>query len=247
MSVAVGFVLGLVSGVALAFLLTFLEPVQRRLQQKGRAAFKEDPVYVHVETDRAVIWAGLPPWISGRYFFDKALPDDDPPDACAHWSAWSQERDGRPCGEFELLVTIQAKLDAVVVVNTPIVRIVESREVDGVTATCLAAGGASMNPRRFEIDLDGSDPPMVEYTDGGPGASGPVGFSLATGDVEQFHLWVRAEGRFEHTWSLELPMIVNGRDVRMDLGTFVMVGSGAAASEHLWQGEWQPYETPTYE
>lgn len=248
MSVALGFVLGLLSGVVLSFVLAFLEPVQRLLKQKGRATFKEDPVDVHVQTDRAVIWSGLPPWISGRYFFDNALPTDNPPEACVDWSAWSQGHGGRPCGEFELLVTIQAKLDVAVVVDTPVVRIVNSRELDGVTATCLAAGGPSVTPRRFEVDLDASDPPMISFVDEGAESSGPVGFSLTKGEVERFHIWVRAEQAREYQWSLDLPMIVNGGEARMDLGTFVIVGSGAGSSEFLWQaGDWVAYETPKYQ
>jgi hypothetical protein len=248
MSVVLGFALGLLSGVALSFVLAFLEPVQRFLQRKGRTTFKEDPVDVHVQTDPAVIWSGLPPWISGRYFFDYALPADNPPDACVDWSAWSQGRGGRPCGEFELLITIQAKHDVAVVVDTPVVRIVSSRKLDGVTATCLAAGGASVTPRRFEVDLDASDPPMILFVDEGAESSGPVGFSLTKGEVERFHLWVRAEQAHEYKWALHLPLIVNGQEVRMDLDTFVMVGAGAGSSEFLWQeGDWVPYQTPTYE
>jgi len=248
MSVALGFVLGLLSGVALSFLLAFTEPVQRLVKRKGRTVFREDPVDVHVQTDQAVIWAGLPPWISGRYFFDDALPKATPPDACVDWTKWSREHGGRPCGEFELMITIQAKLDVAVVVDTPIVRVVTRREVDGVTATCVAVGGPSVSPRRFQVSLDASDPPDIVFNDEGMEPGTLAGFSLTKGEVERFHIWANATGQHELEWSLELPMIVNGDEVRMDLGTFVAVGGGAASSEFLWQGDdWMPYETPTYE
>lgn len=242
------FLLGLLSGVALSFLLTFLEPVQRLVQRTGRAAFKENPVDVHVQSDQAVIWAGLPPWVSGRYFFDSALPGPRPPDACVDWTKWSKDNGGRPCGELELVLTIQAKLDVAVVVDTPVVRVVSRRDVEGVAATCLAAGGASVSPRRFDVDLDASDPPMVFFRDEGMDPATMAGFSLIKGEVERFHIWASAAGKQELEWSLELPMIVNGREVRMDLGTFVTVGGGAASEEFLWQaGQWAPYQTPTYE
>ena len=91
---------------------------------------------MHVQSDQAVIWAGLPPWVSGRYFFDSALPGPRPPDACVDWTKWSKDNGGRPCGELELVLTIQAKLDVAVVVDTPVVRVVSRRDVEGVAATC---------------------------------------------------------------------------------------------------------------
>lgn len=125
--VALGFVGGLASGLVLALALAFVGPVRRLAERAGRRAFRESPVDVVVDTDRAVIWSGAPPWVGATYFFEGGLPDTASPEACYDWGPWVRANGGHDCGETQLLVTIQAKLDASVVVDAPLVRVVSTR------------------------------------------------------------------------------------------------------------------------
>ena len=161
-----GFLWGIL-GLAIGGLLaSLLGPIRRRAESAGRSIFRESPIGVVVDRDQSVIWSGAPPWVGASYFFEDDLPSSDPPAACFDWSTWVVSNGGHNSGQTQLLVTIQAMLDVSVVVDPPIVRVVERRDVNGVIATC-PAGGASMTPRRFDVELGGFDVPTVAFHDEG--------------------------------------------------------------------------------
>lgn len=96
-----------------------------------------------------------------------------------------------------------------------------------------------MTPRRFDVELDGFDVPTVAFHDEGLTDSHMAGFSLAKGEAERFHIWAYAGGSQLVEWSLELPLIVNGKRSVKSLGTFVTVGRDASNREYLRSGdEW---------
>jgi hypothetical protein len=72
------------------------------------------------------------------------------------------------------------------------------------------------------------------------------GFKLSSGDVERFHIWVYARQRHVIEWSLELPMIVNGKRLTMPIQgptdlTFKTAGAEAPVRELLRSGsDWVP-------
>lgn len=110
-----------------------------------------------------------------------------------------------------LQVTIQARAAASVVIEDVLVR---SKRRDRPTlagALFPAAGGADLNPRRLDVDLDAWDPPIVEFRLAPSSQPGPApALFLGAGDVERFHIWVRAS-RGWNEWYLELPLLVDGR------------------------------------
>jgi hypothetical protein len=94
-----------------------------------------------VDTDQAVIWAGAPPWVGFSYYFRAGPPSDEPPEAGFDWSAWAYKRAGVDVAITMLQVTIQAKLKATVVLDAPIVRVVDRKPVKGgIVATYGAVG-----------------------------------------------------------------------------------------------------------
>lgn len=239
------FLVGLLAGALGTIILAFLGPIRRLAERISRTLVKESPIDVLVDRDQAVIWAGAPPWVGASYFFEGDLPESTPPPACFDWSKWVESNQGYDYGESQLLVTIQAKLDVSVVVDPPIVRVIGRREANGVIATC-PAGGASLTPRRFDVELDGFDVPTVAFNDEGLTNSRMAGFSLTKDDVEQIHIWARTDGSQLVEWSLEMPLIVNGKRSMKNLGTFITVGSQTSHREfhRNTDGGWSSQETP---
>jgi hypothetical protein len=94
-------------------------------------------------------------------------------------------------------------------------------------------GGADLEPRRFEIDFDWGQEPVVTWIKRGGESGGPPAMKLSAGDVEQFHVWAKAKQRGEavwHEWSIDLHLLVEGKKAmhRIDNGgpPFVTVSPG---------------------
>lgn len=217
-------VAGFVAGAVLA---PFVEPWTRRLQRLGRRVAGEPVLDVHVERDQAVIWAGWPPWLSFAYFFPGSLPDEPPPDSGFDWSAWADRHGGYDFMWTMLRVTLVPRSDVTVVVETPVVsqRIVEVPP--GVGALYPAPGGADINPRRYQIDLDFGLRAYAQFQDESQPAPAPS-WSLGKGEAEQLTIWARARDDKMHEWVIDLPILVDGqrRMVRVDKDgdPFVTVG-----------------------
>lgn len=236
-------IVGAVAGVVIGGLLTpFLAPWARRAERAGEAVAGEHPVDILADTDQAVIWAGAPPWVGYSYYFAAGLPGDEPPEAGFDWSAWAYKRAGVDVAITMLQVTIQAKLKSTVVLDAPIVRVVDRKPVEGgIVATC-GAGGADLHPRHFEVDLDTFDPPLVNYMNEDLQVAPNPGFPLAEGDVERFHIWAHARGSDLVEWTLELPVIVNGKRFIVPVQgptdvSFRTLGSESGVDERLRAGD----------
>jgi hypothetical protein len=110
-----------------------------------------------------------------------------------------------------------------------------------VIATC-GAGGADLQPRHFEIDLDQFEPPVVSFVREGHEFSSNPAFSLASGEVERFRIWAYAKGQDLLTWTLEIPVIVNGKRLTLPVEGptdlhFQTLGQASGVGEHLRSGD----------
>lgn len=237
-STLVGAVIGVVVG---GLVNPFLAPWARRAERVGESVAGDDPVDVLVDTDQAVIWAGAPPWVGFSYYFAAGIPDNEPPETGFDWSRWAYKNGGVDVAITMLQVTLQAKLKSTVVLDAPIVRLVDRKRVEEGDIATYGAGGADLHPRHFEVDLDMFDPPVVSYMNEDVQVVPNPAFKLAAGDVERFHVWAYARGSDLVEWTLDLPVIVNGRRLVLpvqgptDLG-FRTLGSDSGVRERLRVG-----------
>lgn len=210
-----------------AVLAPLVEPWTRRLQRLGRRAAREPALDVHVEWDQAVIWAGWPPWLSFSYYFPSCLPDEPPPESGFEWSGWADRYGGFDFMWTMLRVTLVARTDATVVIEAPVVSQRITDVPPGVGALYPAPGGADVNPRRYQIDLDVGVQAYAQFQNESQPAPAPS-WSLSTGGAEQLTIWARTRDDKLHEWVIDLPLLVDGqrRTVRVDKNgnPFVTVG-----------------------
>jgi hypothetical protein len=225
----------LVSGAMLA---AFLKPLHRRLERLGRRIVSEPPIDVNVEWDQAIVRAGYPlPWITFKSFFPGELPDE-PPTERYDWGHWTERNGGVELGETVLRVTVVPRTEVTVVMGTPVVRDDPYPLPDGVAAIWPAPGGAEINPRGYEINL--AAPGWTKFRDPATGEyrSYPPAWKLSPGDVEQLDILVSADDSFMHEWTLELPIIVDGRRILVsaarDGQPFSTAGSQHSDAERWW-------------
>ncbi|MFJ6047510.1 hypothetical protein [Streptomyces sp. NPDC092307] len=105
----------------------------------------------------------------------------------------------------------------------------------GTVATC-PVGGAELNPRRVQVDLERGAATWVN-PEGDPIRA--LNLSPAPGETEQFHIYAHAAaGRYP--WRLELPLLVDGKRLTVrvedDGEPFVTYGS-SGFSEYLWHDD----------
>jgi hypothetical protein len=199
-------------------------------------------VDVLVDTDQAVMWAGAPPWVGFSYYFTAGLPSGEPPTVGVDWGQWAYKRGGIDVALTMMQVTIQAKLNSTVILDPPIVRVVDRHPVSGGVIATYGAGGADLVPRHFEVDLDMFDPPHVSYMNEDQQVGSSPGFKLASGDVERFHVRAYAMGGELVEWTLELPMIVNGKRLTLPVAgptsrRFRTLGGECGVKELLRSGD----------
>jgi hypothetical protein len=161
------------------------------------------------------------------------------------WSRRVERHCGFDLGLTVLRVTVTAQTDATVVMETPIVRGTTQDVPAGVGVLWPAPGGADISPRRYAIQLDsGSYPATVTFVEQDPGFDQPQlppSWTLAAGEVEQLHIWASAEAGGMHEWTMQLPLLVDGRrefvDVDKDGRPFVTVGRRHGYRDLCWRSE----------
>lgn len=239
-----GFALGATAG-------PLFEPWSRRLRRLGRRAARERPVDVHVEWDQAIIWSGWPPWMSFSSYLPGDLPDEPPPEDGRDWTQWATRHGGFDLSLTMLRLTIVAKTDATVVLDAPLVTQKIKSVPRGVGVLKPAPGGPDVNPRRYEVQLDTGEKPWVEYQDEGARRPAPS-WLLRQGEVEQLHIWARADDDKLHEWTMTLPLLIDGRRVLVPVDKggkpFVTVGDNHP-HRYLWRPDdewlsWRPREDP---
>jgi len=235
--------IGLLCLLVGAVLGPLVQPWSRRIERLGRRLWRERPVSVHIEWDQAVIWAGQPPWVSFSNYFQGDLPSEDPPVAGVDWSRWAERNGGFDLGLTMLRVTVFAETDATVVLETPIVRGTTRDVPPGVGVLWPAPGGADLSPRRYSIQLDsGPYPARVTYMEQDPGVDPPQvppTWTLARGEVAQLHIWAKADTGGLHAWTMQLPLLIDGRrklmDVDKDGEPFMTVGRHHGHRDLMWR------------
>lgn len=221
------YVLGLASGLGVAL----IEPVNRWVGRIGRRASRDMGLQVHVESDSAVIWAGMPDWIGFHYYFPGQVPNEAPPSSPREWRAWAYGRGGYDLRQSTVRLTLLGTAPVSVVVETPIINACRADLPAGERAV-HPVGGAEVPPRAFDVDLDtfGPDNPTVQLIgDGGESLSGPLSWSVSKNETEQILMMVHSETPGLYRWTARLPVIIDGTRQYLDVddqGTpFVFAGA----------------------
>lgn len=246
----VGGIVGLLVGITLG---SYLRPFSARIERRARRDWA-DPVLISVERDPAIIWAGDPDWVGFSVYVDDPgrFSNKDAPPGRDEWLSWARSLNAVDAISTPLKITIQARVDAAVLVEK--VRVVGHRKVplrDGMILT-RGVGGADLEPRRFEIDFDWGQEPVVTWTKPGGEPGEPLALKLAAGDVEQFHVWANANQRGEavwHEWTIELHLLVEGQRVVHSIDNygspFITVSPGELPRRMNFAGTEQWEDWPT--
>lgn len=228
---AVSFLLGIVAGVVVQ---AYLRPLSARIERSARSAWA-DPLIVSVERDPSIVWSGEPDWVPFSVYVDDPLRlPSSMPVGRAEWVAAARSINAVDAFSTQLKVTLQARTEAAVVIER--VRVVGHRQLPlekGIIIT-RPTGGAELEPRRFEIDLDWGAEPLITWKNPGGLDSAPPGFKLAAGDVERFHIWAsthyESEQAIWHEWTIVLDLLVEGKKVERQISDdgrpFVTVSRG---------------------
>jgi hypothetical protein len=245
------------AGCVVVVVTGFNGPLRRCAERVGRKVFREKPVDVRVDWDQANIWAGYLPWVGFANYFPGDLPAEEPPQDGKQWSRWADHNGGYDLRLTMLVVTVVARTDVTVVLETPRVKAVRKDVPEGVGVLWSPAGGGNISPRRYDIDLSADDSPRVYYH-GNEGArperepQPAPSWKLAAGDVEKLHIWATAEDDKMYEWTMELPLLVDGRRVLIpvdrDGKPFITVGENHP-HRYLWRSddEWfsrRPRQNP---
>jgi hypothetical protein len=220
----IGAVIGLAVGV-------FCRPLTASLERKMRRIVPTERLIIHVEDNPAIIWSGFPDWIEDAVYIDDPLRlRGEIPSGRDDWAAWLRSQNAVDANRTTLSVVLQARTEAAVVIESVLVKLHRVVSIDNGAILIRGVGGASVNPRRFKIDLDSGNPPPA-WLEGGHEVSAPWGITLAAGETEVFHIWAEARQSFRYEWTFDLNLIVEGqREIesiaRPDGSPFVTVGGG---------------------
>ncbi len=228
-------VLGAIAGAA----------VDRLIAVAQRSRNRRNPLYVHIETDPSIIWAGYPPWIGAGYLVPpSAHIGAAPSDHCPDWRNWIQSMGGVDALLTYVKLTLTARSDVTVVVDALRPRIAERRAVPAWRHLQCAVGGASITPRRAEVRFGDFAQPVFSWVDqSGDHVSAPS-FSLSGSDVEELHLWAWSDREWI-SWTADLLLLVDGKRRVIAISDngrpFVTTGVEGAVSTHSWSsGAWTP-------
>ena len=182
-----------------------------------------------------------------RYLFPDGCPDPGkPPVRDQDWWSWAHQYGGIDFGITSVLVTLQALDDTVLVVDPPAVRFDRTEPGPGWLAIPEGVGAGEVLVRRFRVELDGEDQ-RVQYSD--PDADSPrsASFTMSKGDTERLLISVVvSEGLYR--WTLELPMVANGRRVARTIDDdgqpFRTVHAEGYEERMGHRGDWYPVWKP---
>ncbi len=196
---------------------SYFRPLAAWIERQARSDWA-DPVLVAVERDPEIIWTGTPDWVGFSMYVDdpQRFSGSDVPAGRDEWLAWARSLNTVDAITTPLKITIQTRTEAAVLIEA--VRVIGHRQVplkNGIILT-RDTGGADLDPRCFEIDLDWGQQVVVTWTKCGGESGGPPAIKLSAGDVEQFHVWAKAKQRGEamrHEWTFDLHLLVEGKKV----------------------------------
>ncbi|MFF5093567.1 MULTISPECIES: hypothetical protein [Actinosynnema] len=251
-SLLVGGVVGFVVSLLLGILFRAWQSVGERWARKE---FKTERLIIHVEDDPKIIWSGAPDWIGDAvYIDDPTRIRGEIPDDRGGWAQWVRSQGAVDARRTTLRVTLQARTEAAVVIESMEVKLHRAVPVKRGVVLARATGGASVEPRRFRVDLDWGNPPLVT-TAGRDADNAPWGIKIAAGDAEFFHIWAEATEAVRYEWTFELNLLVEGQRVvesisRKGGSPFVTVGVGQLPMRINYSGtnKWDfPLDVPENE
>ncbi|WP_285183988.1 hypothetical protein [Rhodococcus sp. MEB032] len=193
----------------------FWQPIWRTIS-------RQHPVYVHVETDPAVLFANAEyDWITFSQFVPLQLPEIPPPPGgfATEMGAWAANLGGFPARHCNYGVTLTAREGRHVVVSA---FRVQAKAVDLPSGSVVTkgVGGASMEFRRIQIDLH-TQHARASYVEMGGTPGSPFEFQLAPGESAKFNLLVDASTD-EHVdmyeWWGNLDLLVDGKRRTLRIG-----------------------------
>lgn len=231
-------------GAAIGFVVN--EALGRSLRGAERRRTLRRPLLVHVETDPAVIWAGMPPWISAGFLMPPEAEMTAPPGHCPEWRSWAHAQGGVDQRVTQVRVTVTARQNLVVVVDALQVKVHSRTPVPPWRSIICGVGGADITPRRAEIRLSDTQIPLVQWLDDDGSVIHLPTFSVSSSEAEVLHLWAYVGDEWVE-WSAQLLMLVDGRRHRVEISDggmpFVTSGSAGSISQHMWSSEgdrWSP-------
>ncbi|MEV5092999.1 hypothetical protein ACWEQ5_31430 [Streptomyces griseoincarnatus] len=219
------------------FLTPLIHPLAKRIEMYSRRIYGINPISVHIERDPSIAWAGNPNWVGTAVWLPE-LPSGAPPENATDWHAWAKTLGGTDALVAFLRVTITCREPTSVVVNPPKVRrdiLPVGNPPKGIISVSQT-GGASLTPRRIEVNLD-MEAAIWVNEDGRRVEA--LSLLLEPGDSEQFFIFIKATvGRQQ--WHLELPVIVDGKREVMridDDGRRFILHGGEGMDGHFWVDE----------
>lgn len=182
------------------------------------------PLSVIVETDPRVFLPEVD-WTPFAYVFDTTLGQIQAPPSgdCRTWHSWARDLGAADSGAngfgtmFQVSVT--SRSDGPILIDGFDVEVRRrGPPIHGVEARCLT-GGADLNPRRVEIDLD-KDPASIHYLADPNVDSEPqnLTISLAPDEIEVFEVWAFTEG-CDCEWIAALNFVADGTRGRAQIAS----------------------------
>ncbi|MFD4636873.1 hypothetical protein ACFWN2_06130 [Lentzea sp. NPDC058436] len=224
-----GAVLGLLVGLPVGALL---RPLVATWERRARKGWNDDPVLVHVERDRSIIWAGHPDWVGDSVYVENRLRlKGTPPADRDGWARWVRSQGAVDAKRTHFQIRLQAKVEALVWIESVNVEVHSRRPVKHGAVLVRGVGGASVTPRQFRIELDPTATSQtVAWLDAGGQPGSPPSLKMPAGDGEVFYVWAEARETVRFEWTIVLNLLVEGRRVRRviddDGSPFVTVGAG---------------------
>jgi hypothetical protein len=199
-------------------LQAYFRPVSARMERIGRRHLS-DPLIVHVENDPSIIWNGEPDWMPLSVYIDDPIRIAGINGGSRdEWVEQARAANAVDAEQTFLSITLQARVDAAVVVESVRVITHSRRPVLRGMILTRPTGGADLQPRRIEIDFDWNpDAPVITWCGPGSEPGRPIALKLPAGDIERFHIWAKAFGSDKAEWcewSLELLLLVEGKRVK---------------------------------
>ncbi|WP_131103410.1 hypothetical protein [Ornithinimicrobium sufpigmenti] len=154
-------------------------------------------------------------------------------------------------GSQTVTVHLIGRSPSTVIVKAPEVEVLDSWDLaSGDAAIWMAAGGASIIPNGYTVDLDelGPQDPVVKiiHPSGDMYEPTPRSYSLAPNEAERFDIDVVSKVPRGYRWRVRLPVLVDGRSEFLDphptREPYLEFAGGAPESFYSWDesvSEWQ--------
>lgn len=180
-----------------------------------RRLFRRLPVDVHIESDAALIFANYPmDSVSFAQFVPMPIErvPELPPGRAVEMGNWAKRLGGMPALKSRVEVTITAREDCHVVVQSLRVNAISAPLPEGCVVV-KGVGGADMEVRRIDIGL-ATTGSATQFTKPGGRETAPFEFELHPGESAKFALSALADGTEDvdlYEWDCVLDLLHRGK------------------------------------